>query len=516
MPDAHGSDIPDRDGDESGSSPAPAPRRWWILVLVQISTLTFGIAITATNVVVPQIRGALALTQEEGAWIVTLFLVAAAVATPLTGWLAGRLGWRRLMVATLAGFTLSSLACGLAGSLETLLAARVAQGLFGAPLFPLGQGMLLATFPRHMHPLVLMLWGVGAVMGPTLGPIIGGLIAEAINWRWAFLVMVPLAALSTALAAFALGDQERGTAGRLGSIGFVALALCMGSAQLMLDRGQRLDWFDSAEIATEAVLAVVGALVFIVHTARARVPFLDPRMFRDWNFCVGLLTVFVMGALGFTLIVLFPPLLQDLRHYPDATVGYLMSARGLGNLISFGVVVWFTRFSARLALTAGLLLQVWAAWHMTLFNINMSDFDIYWTNFVQGFGYGLAYTPMTVLAFSTLPEALVVQGSAVFNLLRHFGSSLFVSLSILVLVRSTAENYAGLSAAVSSLESALAYSSLAGNLASDQARSLTALSAEIQRQASIGGYLNTFMLFTLAAAAALPLAWLFRAPRRQI
>jgi DHA2 family multidrug resistance protein len=494
---------------------AAAPRRWWILLLVQISTLTFGIAITATNVVVPQIRGALSLTQEEGAWIVTLFLVAAAVATPLTGWLAGRLGWRRLMVTALAGFTLSSLACGLAGSLEALLAARVAQGLFGAPLFPMGQGMLLATFPRRMHPLVLMLWGVGAVMGPTLGPIIGGLMAEAIDWRWAFLAMVPLGALSTALAAFALGDQERGTAGRLGMIGFVALALCMGSAQLLLDRGQRLDWFDSVEITLEAVLAVAGVLVFIAHTAWARVPFLDPRMFRDWNFCVGLVVVFVMGAMSYTLIVLYPPLLQDLRNYPDSAVGYLMSARGAGNFLSFAVVVWFTRYSARLALTTGLLLQVWATWHMTLLNINMSDFDVYWTNFVQGFGFGLAYTPMTVLAFSTLPEPFVVQGSAVFNVLRNFGSSLFISLSILVLVRSTAENYAGLSAAVTSLDIALAYSSHAGNLASDSARSLATLSSEIQRQAAIGGYLNTFMLFELVAAAALPLAWLFRVPKQR-
>jgi DHA2 family multidrug resistance protein len=290
----------------------------------------------------------------------------------------------------------------------------------------------------------------------------------------------------------------------------------MGSAQLMLDRGQRLDWFESGEISIEAVLAVTGALVFIAHTAWARVPFLDPRMFRNWNFCVGLLVVFVMGAMSYTLIVLYPPLLQDLRHYPDSMVGYLMSARGLGNFLSFGVVVWFTRFNARLALTTGLVLQVWASWQMTRFNVNMSDFDVYWTNMVQGFGFGLAYTPMTVLAFSTLPEPLVVQGSAVFNLMRNFGSSLFISLSVLVLVRSTAENYAGLTAAVSSVDSALAYSSLAANLAYDKARSLATLSAEMQRQASMGGYLNTFVLFALTAAAALPLAWVFRTPKRKI
>jgi MFS transporter, DHA2 family, multidrug resistance protein len=494
--------------------PVGASRQWLILLLVQVSTLAFGVAVTATNVVVPQIRGALSLTQEEGAWIVTMFLVAAAVGTPMTGWLAGRLGWRRFMVATLLGFTLSSLACGLAESFEALLVARAAQGLFGAPLMPLGQGMLLATFPRHKHALVLMLWGVGSVLGPTFGPVLGGIMAESLNWRWAFLAIVPIGALTTVLAVFALRDEERGTSGRLGMVGFIALAMCMSSAQLMMDRGQRLDWFDSSEITIEAVLAMAGALVFILHTAYARVPFINPRMFRDWNFCLGILVAFIMGAMSYTLIVLFPTLLQDLRHYPDATIGYLLSARGLGNFVSFGVVVQFTRYSARLALTAGLLLQVWAGWEMSLLNVNMTDFDVFWTNFVQGFGFGLAYTPMAVLAFSTLPTPLAVQGSAVFNLMRNFGSSLFISLSILVLVRTTAENYAGLTAAVSSLERALDYSSHAGYLTLDKSKSLAMLSEEIYRQASMGGYLNTFMMFTLVAAAALPLAWMFRVPKR--
>jgi DHA2 family multidrug resistance protein len=494
--------------------PVSASRQWLILLLVQVSTLAFGVAVTATNVVVPQIRGALSLTQEEGAWIVTMFLIAAAVATPMTGWLAGRLGWRRFMVGTLLGFTLSSLACGLAESFEALLVARAAQGLFGAPLMPLGQGMLLATFPRHKHALVLMLWGVGSVVGPTFGPVLGGIMAEALNWRWAFLAIVPIGALTTVLAVFALRDEERGTSGRLGTVGFIALAICMSSAQLIMDRGQRLDWFDSSEITIEAVLAVAGGLVFILHTAYARVPFINPRMFRDWNFCLGILVAFIMGAMSYTLIVLFPTLLQDLRHYPDATIGYLLSARGLGNFVSFGVVVQFTRYSARLALTVGLLLQVWAGWQMTLLNVNMTDFDVFWTNFVQGFGFGLAYTPMAVLAFSTLPTHLAVQGSGVFNLMRNFGSSLFISLSILVLVRTTAENYAGLTAAVSSIEKALAYSSHAGYLTLDQSKSLAMLSEEIYRQASMGGYLNTFMMFTLVAAAALPIAWMFRVPKR--
>lgn len=491
------------------------PRQWLVLLLVQVVTLTFGMSITATNVVLPQIRGSLSATQDQAAWIVTLFLVAAAVGTPLTGWFAGRLGWRRFMVLTMIGFTLATFMCGLSGSLEALLVARVAQGLFGAPLMPLGQGILLATFPRHMHPLVLMLWGVGGVMGPVLGPVLGGLIAESLDWRWVFLLMAPVAAVGVVLAMVALDDKQRGTSGRIGMLGFIALAVCMSSAQLMLDRGHRLDWFASAEITIECVLAVAGVLIFVAHTAWSRTPFLDPSLFTNRNFVVGVFMAFLMGALSYTPIVLFPPLLQELRNYPDSIVGYLMSARGLGNLLSFMIVVPLTRYNARLTLAIGLALQAWAGWEMSLLDINMSDFDVFWTNLVQGFGFGLGYTPMTALAFSTLPAALMVQGSAVFNLMRNFGSSLFISLSILVLVRSTAENYAGLSAAVSPMNELLRNPGLIGGWVWDSTRGLAVLSLEIQRQAQMGGYLNAFALFGIASAIGLPFVWLFRSSKHK-
>jgi len=495
---------------------AAAPRflftaeQWLVLLLVQVTTLTFGMTITATNVVLPQIRGALSATQDQIAWIVTLYLVAAAVTTPLTGWLSGRFGWRRFMTGTLVGFSVSSLLCGLAGSLETLLMARVAQGLFGAPLMPLGQGILLATFPRHMHPLVLMLWGAGGVMGPVLGPVLGGLVAEWLDWRWVFLLMSPIGAASALLALVALGDQERGTAGRIGVIGFVALGVCMSAAQLMLDRGHRQDWFDSTEIVVEAWLVVVGLVVFVAHTVLSRTPFLSPRLFTDWNFVLGTLMAFLMGALSYTPIVLFPPLLQDLRGYPDAIIGYLMSARGVGNFASFLIVVPLTRWNARATLAAGLGLQGYAGFEMAKLDINMTDFDIFWTNFVQGFGFGLAYTPMTALAFSSLAPPLIVQGSSVFNLMRNFGSSLFIAVSILVLVRTTAENYAGLSAVISPVNELLRQPQMLGSWAYDTSRDLASLSVEIRRQAAMGGYINAFFLFAVTATAAVPLVWLFR------
>ena len=504
--------IPDDDHDPHA---VISSHRWLVLTLAQITTLTFGMAVTATNVVLPQIRGALSINQDEAAWIVTVFLVAAAVATPLTGWLAGWLGWRRFMVTTLIGFTLSTLVCGLAGSIEVLLVARAAQGLFSAPLMPLAQGMVLASFPRRMHPLVLMLWGIGAVMGPVLGPVLGGVIAESLDWRWVFFMMVPIGVFSTALAIVALGDQERGTSGRLGLIGFVALAVCMSSAQLMLDRGHRLDWFTSFEIIVEASLVVVALGIFIAHTMYSRTPFFSPRMFSDWNFSIGVIMALIMGALSFTTIVLFPLLLQDLRGYPDLMVGYLISARGLGNLLSFAVVVHLTRYNPRLSLAIGMALQCWAAWKMTLFDINMTAFDVVWTNFVQGFGFGIAYLPMTTLAFSTLPTNFLVQGSGLLILMRNFGSSLFISLSILVLLRSTAENYAGLSASVNPMNEALRNRGLVGGWSVETTKGLAELSVEIQRQAEMGGYLNAFILFAIAAAVGLPFAWMFRDPKRQ-
>ena len=485
-------------------------RRWLVLLIVQIVTLLFGMAITASTIVLPHIRGALSINHDQAAWTVTLFLVGAAVGTPITGWLAGKLGWRRLMVTTLIGFTLSSIACGLAGNLGVLLVARTLQGLFGAPLTPLGQGMLLATFPKRMHALVLMLWGVGGVMGPVLGPILGGVVGEALGWRWTFLFLAPVGLLATLLALVALGDQQKGSSGKLGLMGFISLATAMGALQLMLDRGHRLDWFESFEITTELILALFAAGLFILHTAWSKNPFMQKELFSNWNFMFGLLVMLVMGALSYTPIALFPTLLQDLREYPDATVGFILSSRGLGNFGSFLIVVQFTKYHPRLALTVGILLQVWAGWAMSRLNINMTDWDIIWTNFVQGFGFGLAYTPMTVLAFATLPNKLVVQGASMFNLMRNFGSSLFISISILVLLRTTAANYAGLSQLVSPLNEKITNSPISSTWGLESLESLTRLTTEIEHQALIGGYLNAFDLFTWVALASVPLAWVFK------
>jgi MFS transporter, DHA2 family, multidrug resistance protein len=485
-------------------------REWLILGTVQLTTLSYGMSVTAASVVLPQIRGALSATQDQIAWVVTFNLVATAIVTPVTGWLAGKLGWRLFMSLAIAGFTVSSVLCGLAGSLEALVAFRVLQGAFGAPLMPLGQGIILASFPRHMHALVMMLWGFGGVMGPVLGPLLGGALAEALDWRWAFLMIVPFCALALGGALVALGDQERGTAPRLDWVGFLALACALGAGQLMLDRGQRHDWFDSPEIVIEAAVAAGGLYIFIVHTLTADRPFLSPKLLADRNFALGVFMAFAMGWLSYTPIVLFPPLLQDLRGYPDSIVGTLISARGVGNWFSFWIVVQFTRRAPRLCLATGIALQAAAGLAMARLDINMTSFDVFWTNMLQGFGFGLSYTPMAVLAFSTLAPRLTTEGSAVFNMMRNIGSSAFISLSVLVLVIGTAESYAGLSEAITPFNELLRYPLLAGAFADDTAAGLAAAGVEVRRQAGMVGDLNAFWLFTAAAALAVPLVALFK------
>ena len=489
-------------------------RQWLILLMVQLSNLLFGMTITLANVVLPQVRGALSATQDEISWVITLNLVATAVGTPMTGWLASRLGWRTLMFGTVTGFTISSFLCGLAGSLQSLVLYRVGQGLFGAPIMPMGQAILLATFPRHLHATALVIWGVGAVFGPVLGPVIGSIATEAYDWRAAFFIIVPPGLCAMTCIWFALSDHRERSRTRLDWTGFLTLSIAILAAQLILDRGQRMDWFEAPEIVLLAVLGAVAFWMFVAHCLTARQPFVNPHLFRDRNFAVGILIAFVMGMLNFTTLTLFPSLLHDLRGYPDSVIGSLLAARGVGNWLAFLVIVPFTRVAPRLAIATGLGLQAVAGMSMSGFDINVTFFDVWWTNMLQGFGQSIAFTPMTVMAFATLPPHQITEGTALFTLLRNFGSSLFISLCVLVLVRSTATNYSRLTEFITPYNKTLGFTDFPAAWDLETTKGLLRLSNEMQRQAAMIGYINAFHLMGYAAAVAVPLALMLRrAPR---
>ena len=487
-------------------------RQWLILLMVQLSNLLFGMTITLANLVLPQIRGTFSATQDEISWVITLNLVATAVATPMTGWLASRFGWRNLMFFTVLGFTTSSFLCGLANSLETLVLARIAQGLFGAPIMPMGQAILLATFPPHLQPAALMMWGVGAVFGPVLGPILGSIATEAYNWRAAFFMIVPPGICALICIWFALAEHSKRSAVVFDWVGFIALSIAMVSAQLVFDRGQRLDWFDSREIVLCVLVGALAFWVFVSHCLTADQPFLNPRLLLDRNFAVGTLIAFVMGMLSFTSLVLFPTLLHDLRGYPDSIIGTLIAARGLGNWTAFFFIVQLTRAAPRFAIGSGLAIQAAGGFWMAQFDINLTAFDVFWSHFLMGLGQSVAFTPMTMLAFATLPRHQITEGSAVFTMMRNFGSSLFISLAVLVLVRSTTINYARMTEFVTPYRKELA---LPDSWSLETATGLLRLSNEIQRQAAMIGYINAFYLMAFTALAALPLACLLRTAERE-
>jgi DHA2 family multidrug resistance protein len=311
------------------------------------------------------------------------------------------------------------------------------------------------------------------------------------------------------LVMFVLRDEEKGLARRFDYLGFLFIAIAVGSAQLMFDRGQRNDWLESVEIVIELTLCIVFLYLFVVHTLTARAPLFDPATFRDRNFMLGVAFALVLGMLQYTPMVLFPPLLQDLRGFPDAYVGFLIAMRGIGNFLGFFVVTQFTRYNARLCLFTGVAIQALAALWMATLDINMTPDHVLWTNLTHGIGNGLSYTPLAVLAFSTLSPQLVTQGSALFSLMRNLGSSIFISLTLVVFVRSAAAANADLASVVTVFDPHLLAAWTASFGAPDQAMLQLRVGAEVGRQAAMIGYVNAFYLLTLVPALAAPLVFLF-------
>ena len=375
--------------------------------------------------------------------------------------------------------------------------------------------ILLATFPKHLQPTALVIWGIGAVFGPVIGPIVGSIAAEAYDWRAAFFIIVPLGTCALVCIWFALRDHTGRTRVKFDWIGFIALSAAMTCAQLIFDRGHRLDWFESTEIILFAFTGVLALYIFVVHCLTVPEPFLNPRLLLDRNFSIGIVLALVMGMLNFITIVLYPTLLHDLRGYPDNAIAVLISARGLGNWLAFLFIVQFTRIAPRLAIMTGMAIQAGAGFWMAGFDINLTDDEVFWSNLLMGLGQSVAFTPMTVMAFSTLPPRQVTEGSAVFTLMRNFGSSLFISISVLVVSRSTAANYSRLTENITPYNKSLVVPGLPPQWSLEGASSLLSLSNELLRQAAMIGYLNAFWLTAFVALVAVPLAGLMQGAKRE-
>jgi DHA2 family multidrug resistance protein len=488
----------------------PAVHRAWVLATCTAVTFLYAMSLTAAAVSLPQIQGALSATQDQIAWVVTANLVATAVATPLSGWLAARLGWRRLCVLCVAGFTVATVACGLAGSIEALVAWRALQGALGAPLVPVSQAITLATYPRERHGIVISIFGMGTIIGPVVGPVLGGELAEAYDWRWVFHMMVPFALVALAGCFLFIRDREAPRGVRLEWTGFLLLSASLAGLQLMLDRGERAGWFSSPEIIAWASLAGLGLYLFIAHSATHPRPFLDPRLLLERNFALGLALIFVFGMLNFTPMTLLPPMLQGVAGYPDSVIGFVIGARGMGTMAGFAFMVYGSRLDPRWTIAAGFLLQALAGWQLARLDAGFGLHDVFWPMAVQGLGVGLLWVPITMVAFSTIEGERLAESTAVYHMLRNIGSSVHISLSTVLVVHMTQANHAELSPHVSPYNESLSLPWVRGPMDLADQQSLAAIEAEIARQASMIGYLDSFWAFSATALAVLPLILLVR------
>ena len=484
-----------------------------ILGTMALATMLYAMSLTIVNVALPQLQGALSATQDQIAWVVTLNVVATGVATPMTGWAVARFGRRRLLIGAVLGFTVSTLLCASATSLEILLFYRVAQGMFGAPLVPLSQAIILDTYPKHQHAMANSVWGMSVVVGPAIAPSIGGYLAEQYDWRWIFILIVPLGVVAFLGVWAYIKDGGKQTGVRLDWTGFLALSVAVTCLQLVFDRGERLDWFEAREIVIVTAALAISFYVFLVHTMTADKPFINPSLFTNRNFSIGLFLVFTYGMLNLTPTVLLPSLLQNLKGYPDSLIGTLLATRGLGMVFGFICAARMGKLDPRIGMVGGIVCIGISGWGMATFDLNVSAEEVGWIGALQGFGCGILWVPLTVVTFATLPANLLPDGSSVFHLIRNFGSSISISLSVMAVVRTAKVNYAELTEYVSPFNKALSFDFVMGLWNVDDRAGLVALSGEIARQATMIGYNNAFVMYTAACFGAIPFLMMVRIRR---
>ncbi|MGI9425743.1 MAG: DHA2 family efflux MFS transporter permease subunit [Hyphomicrobiaceae bacterium] len=489
-------------------------RRALVLVVVMSATTIYSSSILISSALLPKLQGALSATQDEVSWTMTFNIVATAVVTPMTGWLAERFGRRATMVWSAMIFGVSTFFCGASSSLEELIFWRVIQGGAGAPLVPLSQAILLDTYPRRQHNLVMAIFGMANMIGPSIGPTIAGEISDAFGWRWGFWMILPVAILTVIGCQFAIPRRATRGSARLDWSGFLTLAIAIACAQFIFSRGQRLDWFESTEIVAAAFLAVVAFYMFIVHSLTAKKPFVSLSLFTDRNYALGMCLVFIFGMLNFAPVVLLPPLLQNHAGYPDTAIGIFIGWRGLGTLLGFFIAMLTARVDPRLMMMVGFFLQGYGGYQMMLFDLNVGESRLAIWSVVQGAGIGVTWVPMTIVTFYTLRADLRAEAMAMFHLLRNFGSSLFISIAVAEIVRATGNNYARMAEYVSPYNKLWNMPWATGSWSVDTIEGMARFAKEISRQAILIGYVNAFWMYAVVGFIAIPLCLLARLPKR--
>ena len=486
----------------------PEPRRAAITVSVMMASILQTLDTTIANVALPHIRGSIAASSEQMSWVLTSYIVAAAITTPLCGWLAGRYGRKKVLVISVLGFTITSALCGMAQTVGQIVVFRLLQGASGSSLVPLSQAVLLDINPPERQGRAAAAWGMGVLMGPILGPVLGGWLTENYSWRWAFYLNVPFGVLSM-IGIMSFLHEGTTRKSRFDFLGFASLTLAVGALQIMLDRGELLDWFASTEIWIEAIVAGGAFYVFLVHTFTARVtPFVSPAMFADRNFAAGALIMSVVAIVLLSTLALLPTLMQDLMGYPVAYAGVMTAPRGVGALLTTALIGRFVgRVDPRLFVGMGLSLTAVSLWQMSGFSPLMDERLIILSGSIQGVGTGLTWLSLAAVSFTTLAPAYRYEATAIFNLLRNIGGSIGIAITQALLTRNTQIMHARLTEHLSK------YGTPAGGVLPvdvSAPHGLAVLDSMVTQQAAFIAYNANFRIMFFVTLAVIPLVMLLR------
>jgi DHA2 family multidrug resistance protein len=481
---------------------------------MMLASTMVAIDITIANVALPHMQASIGASPEQIIWVLTSYLIAGAIATPLSGWLAGRFGRKLVMVASVAGFTAASTLCGAANDLGMLVLARALQGAFGAALIPLSQAILLDINPPENYAKAMAIFSLGSMAGPIVGPTLGGWLTDTLSWRWVFFINIPIGVLSfLGMLAF-LYESRSEEPSRFDMFGFLTVSAALAAFQLMIDRGEHLDWFDSTEIWVYAVIVGVSVYLGVVHICTARDTFIRPELFRDRNFAVGSIIGVFLGVAVFATVPMIVIMTQNLLGYSAFRTGMVGMPRALGTLAAMLLVTRLVaRFDTRLILAAGLSISAVSMLMYSHMDLYVDERALLITGFVQGVGGGLIFVPLSVLVFSTLPQAMRNEGAAMNALMRNIGNAAGLSYLQRELIHFTADSRAHLVEGVRPDSPALQYARPDFDFASSEA--LAGINQEIARQASMVGNIEMYWMIFAFSLLMLPLILFMRNTRQR-
>jgi len=486
---------------------APGLRRNMVTICAMTATIMQALDTTIANVALPYMQGTLSASQDQINWVLTSYIVAAAIMTAPVGWIANRFGRKRIFILCSGGFTIASVLCGLAQDIDQMVMFRLLQGVFGAALVPLSQAVMLDAYALHERAKAMSIWGMGVMMGPIMGPSLGAWLTETYSWHWVFFVNLPFG-IFTVLGLLVFMDETRKDFSlRFDWFGFTALAVGIGSLQIALDRGEQLGWTESNEIIAEFIVSIAGFYYFFAHSLTTDRPFIQFALFKDRNFVSGCVFMAVMGLVLFSTMALSSPYLQNVIGYPIITAGLLLASRGCGTFVAMMLVGRMMRYiEARTLIVGGLSLTCLSLFYMTGWTDQTGVPEIVTLSIVQGFGFGLVFVPLSTVAFLTLPNHLRTDGTSMLTLMRNVASSIGISVVIAQLTEGSRRVYAVLSQHINPFNSAMQMPDVRGmiDLGTDKGRAMADVMVSLQAQ--IIAFSQDYQMVMLFTLCAIPLA----------